>query len=612
MRIGIVRYWADRPVAEHEVIARLKAAATMHHHELIELNPDGSALRDSARMPQVDLVLNLHYLSPKALDVPHVGLLWNPLEFYHNFGFVPHFAHQLSHDYLATAGAKLVEDAFAPFRSDLFAHPLPVVNHTVPERYLAPIRREDRRLFYVGVNWERVIGIGGRHSDLLGRLDDAGVSVIYGPRKIETFVPWEGYRTYQGDLPFDGWSVIEAISSAGTALIASSPAHYRDGVMSCRPFEAAAAGVPLISERHPFMLEHFADAALFFDERAAVADQAAQITELIRQLNDDPDHALALAERAQAIVRERFNLGVQLDGLCRWVTDQETAKAPPAGVAATAVIVPTTAVSAFTSWVGENRAVLERFAQIVVAPPLRSQEWEAAAAGCGPAARVHVGTRQDAGWTERAAQAASEVDGPLCFLTATEQLFSGYPSAVVAVVEGSGVGVVPAVSVPTTTGVEVNDRYPRLMSVSVSDWWGLPVASVAVTGERVRSMRRLLGPGVHLGVLAEEALGHDALSAANFVPVLRMTSEPDGKRGWDVGTLVGSERHRDAQYARNLPSAMRTTLPQGLFMRETATPQVGMFTRLAGLVRRSRLPKPVSEALIGAGRSVLQPRRTPK
>jgi hypothetical protein len=611
MRIGIVRYWADRPVAEHEVIARLRGAAEARGHELVELNPDGSALRDAATRPQLDLVLNLHYLSPKALDVPHVGLLWNPIEFYHNFGFVPHFAHQVSHDYLATAGAKSVEAAFAPFRPDLFAEPLPLVNHTVPKRYLAPQRRTDRKLFYVGVNWERVIGIGGRHSDLLGRLDDAGMSEIYGPRKIESFVPWEGYQTYRGDLPFDGWSVIEAISRAGSALVASSPAHYRDGVMSCRPFEAAAAGVPLISERHPFMLEHFADAALFFDERATIADQATEIMALIRRLNGDPDLALELAARAQGILEQRFDLENQLDGLCRWVAERECVRVLPSRVEATALVVPVVEPDELHTWLTSNASTLERFDEVVLVPPTRDQVWADMLAAAGVKARLEVVTRHDTGWSERAAQAAATVDGPVCFLSGLEELFSSYPDVVGRAAQAAP-RLVPAVMVPTTNGVDANDRYPRLLSVTVGDWWGVPVAGVVTTGEHLRQLSDLLGPGSHLGVLAELALACDEVGPDAFVPVLRVVERPDGTRGWDVGTVSGAERHRDAQYARALPSTLTGALPPGLLVRETGSAPMGLSTRLAGALRRTALPKPVSEAIITVARLALKPRRTPK
>lgn len=611
MRIGIIRYWAGRPAAEHEVIARMQRAAAARGHELVELNPDGSALDAAATMPSVDLVLNLHYSSPKALDVPHVGALWNPLDFYHKFGFVPHWANQMSHDYLASCGSAVVEAAVEPFRPELFAgEGLPLLNHTVPERYLPARPRQDRRLFYVGVNWEKLGDQPGRHDDLLYLLDRTDLTRIYGPRLIDGVAPWAGYSTYRGDLPFDGWSVVQAIAEAGTALVTSSPAHYQDAVMSSRPFEAAAAGVPIISERHPFMLEHFSDAAVFYDERAPVREQAEQITELVRTLNADPDRAVALGERAQAVVREHFNLDQQLDSLCSWVAARSATRDQGA-VPATAVVVPTGTAAELAAWVTHNLPVLSRFAAVLVAAPFGGSTWTQAAAPLGQAARVATCTRADAGWSERAATAADAVDGPVCFLHGDETLFADYPDAVVrAVSEGSAAGLVPAVSVPNQVGVDVNARLPALICGSVSTWWELASACVPTTGDRVRELRRRFGPGLHIGVLAAHALEADR-GLPRYIPALRLAQSADGDKPWSIGELAGLERHADAAYAQALPTARSHGLPESLLARDPSVHDAPrpLRSRAADAIRRSALPDPVVRALITAGKATLRPSR---
>ena len=164
-----------------------------------------------------------------------------------------------------------------------------------------------------------------------------------------------------------------------------------------------AAGVPLISERHPFMVEHFADAALFFDERAPAAEQADEIGSLIAQLNADPDHAVALAARAQALVRSDFNLDSQLDVLCSWVAQRESSRIRPATVPATAVVVPVRPSAQVGDWLAANRHPLSRFSEVVLAPPVASAEWSdlaelterSGASGCGhPSRHDLVGASQ--------------------------------------------------------------------------------------------------------------------------------------------------------------------------------------------------------------------------
>ncbi len=614
MRIGVIRYWADRPAAEHEVIARLRAAAAARNHELIELNPDGTDLLEPARAPQVDMVLNLHYSSPKSIDVPHIGALWNPLDFYHKFGFVPHFANQLSHDYLATCGSQVLEAAMSPFRPDLFrvGERLPVLNHSVPERYLSPRPNVDRRLFYVGVNWERLGAPAGRHDILLSLLDATGVSRIYGPRVLDGIEPWGGFATYQGDLPFDGWSVIDAIARAGAALILSSPAHYRDEVMSSRPFETAAAGVPMISERHPFMLRHFGDAALFFDERAPIAEQAEEITGLLARLNAAPDEALRLAAAAQATLRERFNLNDQFDSMVTWVAQRaeakRTARPAPPSAAATAVVVATDEPAAVRRWLATNASVLAEFADVVVAAPETSRDWLLVTKGLSISARVVAPTRADTGWSNRASLAAADVEGTVCFLTGRETLFADYPAVVERVLNGAVAGLAPGVELPAPSHVSANARLPRLLTGGVSSWWELPVASIVTTGEHLRELRLLLGPGVHLGVVAAAALDFHA-RAPHHVPVLAvMDAERDA---WSIGSTVGEERHEDAEFARALPLALVSSLPPSVLTLSPPLPtsNAQLKARLGDALRSSRLPKPVTDAVLATGRAALRARR---
>lgn len=565
MRVGVVRYWAGRPAAEHEVIARLKTSAEAKGHAIVDLNPDGSLLKVPGMVPNnLDFVLNLHFSSPKCQDLPHVGVLWNPIEFYHLFGYQAHFANQLSFDYLATCGAAPVERAVAPLRPDLLAAGLPILNHTVPADYLEPQSMTERRLFYIGINWERTSATDGRHSTLLGLLDDADVSKIYGPREIDGIAPWAGYRTYQSDVPFDGRSVIDTIAAAGAALIVSSAAHYRDGVMSCRPFEAAAAGVPLISEHHPFMLEHFADAALFFDETAPVEEQAEEIIEIIRGLNRDPEGAIEMARRAQEIVREKFNLDDQFDRLCSWVAAKEAARPQPTSVVATAVVVPVETPKQTAEWALRNVEVLSRFAEVVLAPPSDGADWNEVAELVGPKARVTARTRADATWSVRASRAVEHVSGPVCFLTGVEKLYQSYPDHVAKCTQTAT--VLPAVAMPRVSARSANTSLPGLLCSSTSGWWELPVAAIATTAEHLAETKRLLGPGLHLGVVAETALELDG-EHPQFVPCLSVDAE--GAATWAVGPLVGEERHRDAQVALMLPTVASEPLPKSLLRTET-------------------------------------------
>lgn len=566
MRIGVVRYWADRPAAEHEVIARLSAAAAARGHHVVDLHPDGSCVSARNHGLPLDFVINLHFATPKNLDIPHVAPLWNPVRFYHHFGFVSHFSNQLSHDYLASCGSAIVDGTFRRFRPELFADGLPVLNHTVPARYLEPRFRSDRAVFYVGINWERMSGGPGRHDGLLRSLDGRGLSAIHGPEEVDGIRPWAGFATYRGELPFDGWSVIQAIADAGAALVLSSSEHYRDGVMSCRPFEAGAAGVPLISERHPFMVERFGQAVLFFDERAPMQEQAGEIQAHLARLNDDPDYALWMATRAQSLVRSNFNLDEQLDELCNWVARREADRTQPEKVAATAVVVPVRDHVAMREWFGENRQVLSRFAQVILAPPVSGPDWVGFDDLLNTPVQVVVGTRPDTTWSERASCASADLTGRLCFLLGLEQLWERYP-AEVAACEGDA-RIIPAVAQDDWPGRPANERVPTLLCGRTVDWFDIPVAGVAVSAEYVRDLRSLLGPGLHLAVACEIGRSIDDEAPA-FQPALSLQASET--RLWSVDAKLGEERSRDADFIAALPAAKKPRFPKSV-LREPGRP----------------------------------------
>ena len=70
-------------------------------------------------------------------------------------------------------------------------------------------------LFYCGINWERLSDKKGRHDDMFEQLDQAGFMKLYGPRSFEGKKLWDGFKSYRGEIPFDGISVIEKINDCG-------------------------------------------------------------------------------------------------------------------------------------------------------------------------------------------------------------------------------------------------------------------------------------------------------------------------------------------------------------------------------------------------------------
>lgn len=313
MRIGVIRYWPNQPAAEHETIERLKNSAKLLGHEIVELRADSSPLSEYSDEP--DFILNLHFASAKSRDILTYGALWNPIAFYEGWGFSQTVANQVSHDFLISCGSILIDDFFSgpslpeivPFR----------LSHTMLPNQFMPQKRTDRKLFYIGVNWEKTSNKRGRHHELLKALDDENMIQIYGPERIGKVKPWGGFKNFKGELPFDGAAVINKINELGCALVISSKQHKEDNIMTSRLFEGVTAAAAIITDNHPFFQTNFQNEVYKFDDKASVESQVLQIKYFLKQMNARPDETLQKIMTSQKIMEQDFNLAKQIDNLAR-------------------------------------------------------------------------------------------------------------------------------------------------------------------------------------------------------------------------------------------------------------------------------------------------------
>jgi hypothetical protein len=282
----------------------------------------------------LDFVVHLHFSTPKLYDIFSFVVLWNPLQFYHDFGYRRVSRHLLTHDDFLSCGSPEADDhllrltAGDPTRGGVVFH----MYHSVSEPTLAPTLGE-RKLFYSGINWERLGKGTSRHQEILDELDLSGELRIYGPRLLRGVRVWEGYKSYQGSLPFDGVAMIRAINRTGIALVLSSEAHKDAAMMSSRLFEALAGGAVIICDENPFARTHFGDAVLYVDTTEPAADAVEQILQHVRWVQQNPQAAQALAERAQALFNQRYRLDISLreiyGGLLQRQAELEAKLAPP-------------------------------------------------------------------------------------------------------------------------------------------------------------------------------------------------------------------------------------------------------------------------------------------
>jgi len=318
-KFAVIKLWPELKTAEDECIARLKMAALDLGLECIEVD---SFARTTA-LPRVqltnndiDFVLSLHFETPKCYDIFSFVALWNPLQFDHEWGYRRFTEHLLTHDDFLSCSSPWADDHVARNISGDLTRDRPAFHlyHSLGKPLFGPTTGEGR-IFYSGINWERIQGKRGRHDELLRLMDKTGFLRIYGPKKFQGVDVWAGYRSYVGPLPFDGVSVVREINRAGIGLALSSAAHIQSELMSNRLFECVAAGAVTICDENPFGRRYFGDSLLYIDCTRPPKETLGQIVSHVDWIRTHPDEAIRMAAAAQEIFRQKFSLSRCLEDL---------------------------------------------------------------------------------------------------------------------------------------------------------------------------------------------------------------------------------------------------------------------------------------------------------
>jgi hypothetical protein len=311
-RFAVVKLWPEIKTAEDECISRFKIAAKALGIECVEILADGSMLSDKTEKvskANVDFVIHLHYDTPKQYDAFSFVALWNPLKFYHDWGYARTSRNLTTHDDFISCSSDAADDHVARMVRSTATH-LPAsfyLYHSTAD-VSHPPSLGDGKLFYTGINWEAVSGGKSRHQEVLKRLDKTGLLRIYGPAIFQGVRVWAGYDSYVREVPFDGISMINEISKAGIALVLSSQAHKDSELMSNRLFESVSAGALVICDENPFAKKFFGDSLLYVDSRSPIEQILEDITGHLDWVRANPDQVLAMIVKAQDIFRQRFTL----------------------------------------------------------------------------------------------------------------------------------------------------------------------------------------------------------------------------------------------------------------------------------------------------------------
>jgi hypothetical protein len=316
----ILKHFYTLKAAEHEVVERIAQSTRDLGWEPRIVNVDGNF--DLLNLEEIeegaDLVLDIHYEYPKFLKPRSIGAMWTPTSFMKEWDFPYVWENQLSHDELVHTQSQLTIDLLEQYRPD---EEFGTLNHSLPSSWLPWVsegqRNDSPHAFYAGINWSKLSGRPGRHHQFFKFLDKKDVLDLYGPKKVSHVIPWKGFESYRGEIPFDGKSLLLRARESGISLVLSAQQHLNEGMISSRLFEGLFAGNAIISDRHPFIERHLGNSAYYLDFDKGDEYAARQLEEYVVELRENPDKLAKLQELSHDIFLSKFDLTEQLKKILR-------------------------------------------------------------------------------------------------------------------------------------------------------------------------------------------------------------------------------------------------------------------------------------------------------
>lgn len=169
---------------------------------------------------------------------------------------------------------------------------------TIPSDLIDPNKRKpitsSSTIMYFGGTWDY------RYPVATDILDKKEFFNMYGPNETK-LKNKKSYRGFTNDI-------IETTQKHGIALVLHSYKHLHHQETTTRIFQAAAAGVAIISDNHPFIQREFGDSVLYINQADTEDKVAADIIKHYEWIINNPAKADEMAKKAQAIFLKKFKL----------------------------------------------------------------------------------------------------------------------------------------------------------------------------------------------------------------------------------------------------------------------------------------------------------------
>jgi glycosyltransferase involved in cell wall biosynthesis len=331
MKIGFIQHFPNSPAGENETLLRFAEAARLagYESEVIPVSKGSLGGKQIQYLDsEIDVLIDIHFTYPRFLKPYSIGLVWTPIGYMADWGLPGVLPNLLSHSALVSTSDNPAIKLFNRFRKHIAKSALSnlPINHSIPSSWMVSGKPDrdwnNAKLFYVGINWDKLSNSKGRHDSALKSLDKEGLLTVYGPKKLFHVQPWAGYSGYRGEIPFDGRSILSLANLAGVYLVWSSTGHIKENIMSNRLFEAMASDCIVIGDGHPAVKEILGDLAFYVNTNASSDVLVAEVNEILEFIKNHPDEMNARLEAQREIFRNQFSLERQLQRVIEAIPNQ--------------------------------------------------------------------------------------------------------------------------------------------------------------------------------------------------------------------------------------------------------------------------------------------------
>lgn len=162
---------------------------------------------------------------------------------------------------------------------------------------------EPNSLMWMSGGWDKFRS-SSNYKKFINKLSENVPLKVYGHYYAASFL---NPGVYDGYIP-SSIEIINALRANGIYLLSHSDKHIDAATPTLRIFEAVSANVVVISDKHPFAIEHFGDNFLYYDQNADSDIMYAQVKSHMDWIKQNPEKAKAMAAKAHQIFLDKFTL----------------------------------------------------------------------------------------------------------------------------------------------------------------------------------------------------------------------------------------------------------------------------------------------------------------